>query len=73
MRIRKAISEKAATLARIAIQYQINEVFSTALGGAYFSQNKNDKIVREECRSHQEFFMKQNFNKCYTSYRLRLE
>jgi len=73
IRMRKAISEKAATLARIAIQYQINKVLSTALGGAYFSQYNNDKIVREEWRGYQEILMKQNFNRCYTSHRLRLE
>lgn len=73
IRMKYACKEKAATLGRIAVQYQINKSFSTALGGAYFSQYINDKISREEWRGYQEIFYKHNYSRFFISHRLRLE
>ena len=71
--MKKAVSEKAATLGRIGIQYKLNENLSVALGGAYFSQYINDKISREEWRGYQELFYKHRLKRLSVSYRFRLE
>lgn len=73
IRMKKACSEKAATLGRIGFQYQINKSLSTTLGGAYFSQYIGDKINSEEWRGYQEIFLKHNFNRLFASHRLRIE
>ena len=73
LRMKKALSEKAATLGRIGIQYNISQNFSAAIGGAYFSQYINDKISREEWRGYQELFYKHRLKRLSVSYRFRLE
>lgn len=73
LRMRKAVSEKAATLGRMGIQYNISQNLSAAIGGAYFSQYTNDKISREEWRGYQELLYKHRLKRLSVSYRFRLE
>lgn len=73
IRMKHACSEKAATLGRIGLQFTINKSFSSAIGGAYFSQFTNNKISREEWRGWQELFYKHRLRRFFFSHRLRLE
>lgn len=73
LRMKKSLSEKAATLGRVGIQYNFSQNLSAALGGAYFSQYINDKISREEWRGYQELLYKHRLKRLSVSYRFRLE
>jgi len=73
IRMKHACSEKAATLGRMGIQYTINNSFSVAMGGAYFSQYINNSISREEWRGWQELFYKHKLKRLFLSHRIRLE
>lgn len=73
LRMKIGFKEKAASLGRAGLQYKINNVFSIAVGGAYFSQYSNDKISREEWRSYEELFMKHGKGRFSFTQRIRLE